>query len=90
MPIVFVLDPVGGPTSERQWQAFQCWPIGAEIGLRGRDKASGDALIGGVGVPFTYRSRWPLFTFYGNGAWFVELGFWLHIDSSALIDHIER
>ena len=76
MPIVFVLSPVGGAASgsrreSSQWrgQSFRGEPIGAE-GCRDRGRATGerDALIGGAGLLFTYRSRWPLFTFYWHGA----------------------
>lgn len=57
--------------------------------LTGAGHAVRDARIGGgVRLLFTYRSRWPLFTFDRNGAsWFVSS---LFLTESLLMGQISR
>lgn len=85
MPIVFVLAPVGGPTfstPESSADRTQCGrdslfhrPIRAKDCPEGAGRVVRDTRIGGARLLFTYRSRWPLFTFYRNGASSEQLRF---------------
>lgn len=73
-PIVFVLAPVGGPTSAGSESSAEQTQCGKDLcsadqsepkyRFEGAGRLVRDTRIGGARLLFTYRSRWPLFTFF--------------------------
>lgn len=66
MPIVFVVAPVGSPTSCRTvaWAGTELMTNNIRESREGAGPGCKDSWMGGVSMLFTCESRWSLFTFY--------------------------